>query len=418
MELSERLRQASESIADHPRRVIASAMGVFWGSAAILVMLGWGSGFTSYMAVEMSRFGRPSVFVIPGVTSSGFPGYRAGVPVRMSRRDALVAQRENHESVEAVVAEHFSEQRLLVEARGRVRRLDLTATDERFPYYRKFEVGMGRFFDHVDVARRRPVAVLGHDAAHDLFEDPAAALGSSLRVDGEPFELIGVLAEKRGRQYNNTNRPDNRLLLVPASSAEARLGFDEKAVSVVSIYPRPGADVNEVRTSVLASLGRSAGFHPDDEDAVRYFDMTNFIQMFQLMDVAFAIFLGIAGTVTLLVGGVGIANYHLATLEERAVEIAVCKAIGARDRTLMIQAALESVLVAGGAALLGVGLGLGGCLALEHLTPQGMFPVPVISTTAVVITMAALVGLSVIAALVPALRVRTMDVSIALREGI
>ncbi len=146
--------------------------------------------------------------------------------------------------------------------------------------------------------------------------------------------------------------------------------------------------------------------------------MTSFVRMFQMMDVAFAVFLGIAGTVTLLVGGVGIANYHLATLEERAVEIGVCKAIGARNRTLMLQAALESLLVAGTAALLGVGLGLGGCLALEHLTPPGMFPVPVVSTTAVVITMCALVGVSIIAALVPALRVRSMDVSVALREGI
>lgn len=317
MELREWLRQAFESIADHPRRVIASAMGVFWGSAAILVMLGWGTGFTSFMIAEMGRFGRPSIFLIPGVTSSGFPGYRAGVRVRGSRRDARVAGRE-----------------------------------------------------------------------------------------------------KRGRQYNDTHRPDNRLLLVPSTSAEARLGFDGHAVSMVTVYLRQGVTAEEVLPPVLASLGGSAGFHPEDEDALRHFDMSRFIRMFQRMDLAFTVFLGIAGTVTLLVGGVGIANYHLATLEERAVEVGVCKAIGARSLTLMLQAALESALVAGTSALLGLGVGLGGCLALEYLTPEGMFPVPVVSATAIVITLCALMGVSVIAAGVPALRVRTMDVSAAVREGL
>ena len=84
----------------------------------------------------------------------------------------------------------------------------------------------------------------------------------------------------------------------------------------------------------------------------------------------------------------------------------------------MLQSALEACLVAGGAALLGVGVGLGACAGLTHLAPAEMFPVPIVSGSAVVITFVALVGVAVVYALVPALRVWRMDISVALRAGI
>jgi putative ABC transport system permease protein len=418
MELRERLWQARQSLAQNPRRVVASAMGVFWGSAAIVIMLAWGTGFRDYMKREFERYGRPAVMVIPGVSSSGFPGYRPGVPVRVSHEDARVAEQENSELVEAVVAEHFSDERLLVEARGRVRRLDMTATDHRFLHYRNFRIGEGRFFDAEDVERGRPVAVLGYEAARELLEDPKRDLGRTIRISGEPFELIGIMDEKSGRQYNNTNRPENRLLLLPSSAAESRLGFDEDRVTLLRAYTRPGVDNRAVLRGVVASVARRRGLHPEDTDAFRHFDMSSTTRLLDLMHAGFALFIGIAGTITLLIGGVGIANYHLAMLAEREVEIGVAKAIGARNGSLMTQSALESLLVSGAAALAGVGLGLGGCAALEHLTPPGMFPTPVVSGLVIGITLCALVGVAVVAALVPALRVRRMDISIALRAEI
>jgi len=417
MDAREHLRQAAESIAEHPRRVAASALGVLWGAAAIVLMLAWGTGFVSHMKTEFSRFGRGSVFMALGITSSGFPGHRPGVRVRASRADAARAELDHADFIDAVLAEHVSQGRHLVEARGRVRRFDLIATDPRFPYYRRFELAAGRFFEAADLSRQRPVAVLAWEAAQELFAWPADGLGQTLRIDGQPFELIGVLALKPGRQYVNTNRPDNRLLLVPSSSAEARLGYDRDSIGRLMIFPKPGVTPKGAVQRVRHTLAARRGFHPDDEDALRWFDMTQILASLDLMHVGFTVFLGIAGTVTLLVGGIGIANYHLAMLSERTVEIGVAKALGARNRTLVVQTVVEASLVAGGAAALGVGLGLAGCLALTHLTPPGMFPPPIVSLGVLVITGVALTGVGIVSALVPALRVRSMDVSAALRSS-
>jgi putative ABC transport system permease protein len=414
MDPRESLRQAVEVLGDHPRRVVACSLGVFWGAAGIVLLLAMGTGFRDYMKIELGRFGRSSVMMIPASTSSGFPGYRKGVRVEISREDVAIAARENADLIEAIIAEHRSEERVLVEAGARVRRLDMTGTDHRFASYRKFAIGRGRFFDAGEVERAAAVAVVGYEAAVDLFGSAERALGGRIRVEGRGFEVIGV-ADSKGRQYMNTNRPDNRLLILPITAAEAKLGYRKESVSTLMVFPRPGIPAEASVRAVLASLGPRAGFHPEDADALRWFDFGQFLGLIDLFYAGFSVFIGVAGIVTLLIGAVGIANYHLATLGERSVEIAVSKAIGARNRALMLQTVVESLLVSGSAALGGVVFGLAACAALGRLSASQELPHPVVSPPAVVVTFLAVLGVAVVAAALPARGVTRIEISEALR---
>jgi putative ABC transport system permease protein len=414
MDLGESLRQAVEVLGDHPRRVVASSLGVFWGAAGIVLLLAMGTGFRDYMKDELSRFGKSSVMMVPASTSSGFPGYRKGVRVEIAREDAAIAARESADLIEAILPEHRSRERVLVEAGARVRRLDMTGTDHRYAPYRKFAIGRGRFFDASDVERRNAVAVLGYEAALDLFGSAERALGGRIRVEGRGFEVIGV-ADPKGRQYMNTHRPDNRLLIVPITAAEDKLGYRKESVSTLMVFPRAGVPPEQSTRAVLASLGPRAGFHPADADALKWFDFGQFLGLVDLFYAGFSVFIGVAGIVTLLIGAVGIANYHLATLSERSVEIAVSKAIGARNRALILQTVLESLLVSGSAALGGVLFGLGTCAALGWLSASQALPHPVISLPAAVVTFLAVLSVAVVAAALPARRVTRIEISEALR---
>jgi putative ABC transport system permease protein len=416
MELGERLRLVGESLLDHPWRVISSAMGVFCGSAAIVLMLAWGSGFREYMHIELSRFGKGVVFLYPARTSSGFPGYRKGVLVSVSREDGEAAERISSDLVEAILPEHVSEERVLAEAEGRTRRLDLSGVDERYARYRNFRIGHGRFFDASDLSHARAVAVLGHEAAELLFGSAEAALGRALRVGGQRFEVVGVADEKQ-RQYANLNRPENRLVFVPITTAEERLGFRRERVWRFLLFPRPGVDSNAARLAALAALGPRAGFHPDDGDAIKWFDLTQTLGLVDVFYAGFMVFIGIAGTITLLIGSVGIANYQLALLAERTVEIAVAKAMGARNHTLVVQTALEAAIVSGGTALFGVLLGLACCAGLRAFAPVGLFPTPIVSGLALTVTFIAILAVALVASAIPALRVRRMEIAAALRAN-
>jgi putative ABC transport system permease protein len=414
MELRESLRQAIETLSDHPRRVVASSLGVFWGAAAIVLLMAGGAGFREYMKIELGSFGKGLVMMYPAITSSGFPGYRKGVRVEIAREDAAAAARENADLIEAILPEHVSEERVLVEAGDRVRRLDLTGADPRYAHYRKFAIGRGRFFDASDVEGRRAVAILGFEAAVDLFGTAEGALGGRIRVEGRGFEVIGV-ADRKGRQYMNTHRPDNRLLILPITTAEAKLGYRKEAVSKLLVFQRPGVSAAKSVEAVLASLGPRSGFHPDDDDAIKWFDSARFLGLVDLFYAGFSVFIGVAGIVTLLIGAVGIANYHLATLSERSVEIAVSKAIGARNRVLIFQTLLESLLVSGSAALGGVSLGLAACAVLGWLSSSQALPHPIVSPPAVLVTFVAVLGVAVVAAALPARRVTRIEISTALR---
>ncbi len=414
MDPRESLRQAVEILGDHPRRVVASSLGVFWGAAGIVLLLAMGTGFRDYMKDELGRFGRISVMMIPASTSSGFPGYRKGVRVEIAREDAAIAARENADLIEAILPEHRSRERVLVEAGARVRRLDMTGTDHRYAPYRKFAIGRGRFFDASDVERRKAVAVLGYEAALDLFGSAERALGGRIRVEGRGFEVIGV-ADPKGRQYMNTHRPDNRLLIVPITAAEDKLGYRKESVSTLMVFPRAGVPPEQSTRAVLASLGPRAGFHPEDADALKWFDFGQFLGLVDLFYAGFTVFIGVAGIVTLLIGAVGIANYHLATLSERSVEIAVSKAIGARNRALILQTVLESLLVSGSAALGGVLFGLAACAALGRLASSQAIPHPVVSLPAAAVTFVAVLAVAVVAAALPARKVTRIEISEALR---
>ena len=415
MDLREALTQTADALRDRPKRALASSVSVFAGSAAIVVMLAWGTGFREFMRAQLESFGERIVLLYPSQTSSGFAAYRKGVPVQIGRADVELTERLQAQAVQALVAEHLSEGRLLVEARtGRVRRLDVSAADERYGRLRRIDVEHGRFFDAEDVRRGRSVAVLGHDAAADFFGDAAAAIGQVLRIEGASFEVIGV-ARSKARQYLDTTRPDNRLVIVPTTAAEWKLGFDEEAVTRVILLPQPAVSPKDAIAAVARTLGPLSRFHPDDVDALRRRDLASLLAVVDLFYAGFMIFVGVAGCLTMVVGGIGIANYQLACLAERTVEIAVAKAIGARNRTLMLQSALDGLVLGAGAGVAGVAVGLLACAGLTRLAVGGALPEPRLSLAVVVVTLFAMGLVSTVAAVIPALRVRSMEIAPALR---
>jgi putative ABC transport system permease protein len=368
------------------------------------------------MRSELGRYGRGGVQVLAGATSSAFPEYRAGVQISFSLEDLRAAEETGADVVEAILPyKTGGETLLLVEAGGRVQRLDVSASDERTFAYRNFRLSAGRAYDEGDVEAGAPVAVLGFDAAGDLFGAPASAVGHTIRIEGSPFEVIGVAARK-GEQYIDPSRPDDRLVHIPITAAHARLGWSEQIQNFL-LVPRAGVEPEVAVRGALEALGRRAGFHPDDIEAIRRNDTSRLLRGVDFAYRGFVFFIGIAGTVTLLVGGVGIANLQLVVLAERIVEIGIATTLGARNATLVAQAVLETTLVAWAASSAGVLLGLAGCFALRQFPPSGLFPVPIVSGTVAAITFVTLVSVAAIAALLPALRVRRMDIASALRAS-
>ncbi len=165
--------------------------------------------------------------------------------------------------------------------------------------------------------------------------------------------MVGVVSAK-GRQYGEWDRPDDRLLMVPLITAERRLGFDEEDVAVLLVYPRPGAERERTRLRVLEDLGpRSASTRTTPGPSAGRITRPPWASSSSSTSASWSSRESSAPS-----AGLGMANYQLAVLAERILEIAIAKTVGARNRDLMLQAALEALVPTAGLAVLGAGLGV------------------------------------------------------------
>jgi putative ABC transport system permease protein len=207
------------------------------------------------------------------------------------------------------------------------------------------------------------VIFVGWELAHDLFgdEDP---IGRTLLVSNVPFVVVGVLEKKL--QMGTYGGPDASQAVIPLQTFQAQFGGDKLANLVV----RP--DVAEHMPAVLRSvrevLGGKYAFDPSDERALGAWDTVKTSKVMENMLLGIQAFLGIIGALTLVVGGIGVANIMYAVVKERTREIGVKMALGARRSWITGPLVLEGLVY----TLLGGMLGL--VMATVIVAVLGLIP--------------------------------------------
>jgi putative ABC transport system permease protein len=205
----------------------------------------------------------------------------------------------------------------------------------------------GRFVTTEDVDKRRRVVFLGTDVAHKLFSN-MSPVGETVRIAGLSFEVIGVLGNKA--QLSSYFWPDKRSVFIPHTTVRQLWSQDYLSVLVYqAIDPSRQAAAEKQVREVLATRHR---FDARDERAVEVGGSREIMDIVDGMTNGLKIVLLFIGTLTLMIGGVGVMNIMLVSVEERTREIGVRKAIGARRRHILVQFLLEGLAItfAGGVA--------------------------------------------------------------------
>ena len=222
-------------------------------------------------------------------------------------------------------------------------------------------IGQGRFFTETEVLNGEAVCVLGYQTALDLFQgdDP---IGAAVRVDREPCQVIGVLAEVEALDVSDRiNTRPNEALYMPISFAIRNL-FDEEPWVTVIAHVTDVSRMEDARLQIATYLRQRHeitqspdGSYTDD------FHMTTKQDVLgaQLESAAtFSLLLTALAVVSLVVGGIGIMNVMLVSVSERTREIGVRMAVVARGRDIVAQFLLEAVLLSAGGGLLGIAFGI------------------------------------------------------------
>jgi putative ABC transport system permease protein len=272
----------------------------------------------------------------------------------------------------------------------------------------------GRFVDELDMSQKRRVIVLGDELAQDLF-GTQDVVGKHVQVNQSTFLVIGVMQKKT--MMGMYSGPDKGQATIPASTFKS-MYTDEKVGNMV-YQPASIELADQAKAEIYRVLAAKYRFDPEDRRALSVWDTREDQRIVNNIALGIQMFLGIIGALTLLVGGMGVANIMYAVVKERTREIGVKMALGAKVRQIMAPFVMEALLmtVIGGVIGTAVGVALIGVIAVLPLEGEAFdflgrptFSLPIAAATSLVL---GAVGMA--AGYFPARRAASVNPAVSLR---
>jgi len=401
-------RQLLRDLGTQKLRTFLTVCGMVWGTIAISLLLAFGDSFHAQMMVNAAGLGKAIVIAWPMRTGRAFEGLGEGRRISVDERD-IALLRERSLTLGAVSAEY--DRRLSLQSGTQKLTVSVSGVEPPFGEMRNvIPTPAGRFLNPIDEAQRRRVVFLGTDLATDLFggEEP---VGRTIQLSGSPFLVVGVMEEKI--QESNYGGPDTNRAFIPASTFRALTGqrFVDNFIFMAAEVGLTGAAVADVR----GILARRHRFHPDDEQAVQVWDTTEGARFLATFMLAFRLFLGIVGSLTLVVGGIGVSNIMNVVVEERTREIGIKMAIGAKPRAVMTQFLCETLVIASLGGAIGLALSAAICAAFASAGLNEFVGEPALTPAIAALTASLLTIIALISGYFPARTASRLDPVVAMK---
>lgn len=393
----ENLRIALESLWANPLRSLLTLIGIAVGIGAVLHVVSLGEITQQRINERLESMGSNVLLIRPGY--SHMRGVRTAASVNsLIWSDARELENES-DVLERAVPTYSGQGN--VQYRDRNWQTRMTGTTASYFEVNNETLAVGRAFTEREIVQRARVAVLGDTVWEELFErqDP---LGMKILFNSQRFTVVGVL-EAKGESWHN---PDDQIF-VPLTTAQERM-FGVDYLSSILAQMRAADDFEEALFDIETLLRRSHRLRPDEENDFRVRRQDFFLSTIQDTNREIANFIVIIALVSLLVGGLGIANVMLVSVTERIREIGIRRSLGANRIHLLIQFLTEAVVLGITGGLLGV---IGG-FSFNRLY-IGLDAA--LSWSWVGYSFAICAGIGVIAGTYPALQAANKDVIEALR---
>ena len=364
-DLLENLRVALDGLAVNKMRSALTMLGVIIGVGAVIALMSIGEGAQASITEQISSIGTNLLFVAPGAASFGPVHDTAGSATTLTYDDAQAIADPGNVPDAAAVAPEFSQNTQVIFGDANVNASVLGTTGEYLSAY-DLELASGRFIEEKDVDKRANVAVLGDEAAQDLFGgfDPVGQKIKVALLNGNggrvSLTVIGVLEEKGGSGLSN---PDDAVF-VPITTAQTKIfggrnAQGELMVTRVSVVAASEDQATAVGDQLDVLLRRRHDIDPDEEADFSVMNQADMLEMATEVTGIMTAFLGAVAGISLLVGGIGIMNIMLVSVTERTREIGIRKAVGARKVDILVQFLMEAVVLSLVGGLLGILLGAG-----------------------------------------------------------
>ena len=409
LSIRDAFRQMWRDIRSQKLRTFLTMFGIVWGTVSVSLLLAFGKGLQKQMIVNSSGIGDAICIAWPGLTSVPYEGLGKGRKIRLNEDD-VEAIRQEARGVNMISSEYSKTMKMNYGAKTIA--IDISGVSPEFGSMRNIlpQKG-GRFINPSDMAEQRRVLFIGQKMAADVFGEGVDPVGKTVMLGGSPFLIVGYLEPKV--QNSSYSGRDNQKGFIPGTTFRAITG--EKWVDNLIYQARVVGQTEQVTDDVRRVIAQRQRFDPNDKEAFSVWDTTENLKFFAIFFLSFRLFLGIIGSFTLIVGGIGVSNIMNVVVEERTKEIGIKMALGARDRWLLRQLLLETLLITGMGGALGFLISFSVCAVFPKFGVTEFVGDPDLSLSVAAMT-AAILGLTgLLAGYFPARDASRLDPVVAMK---
>jgi putative ABC transport system permease protein len=400
--------EAYSALRHNRRRSLITMLGMAWGIATVVLLLAYGTGFsTAIVNIFKAYASMQAMGIAGGRTSMQAGGNKAGVNIRLTQDD-IDRVLTNVPQITRIAPESFYEAPVSYE--GRSYTWQVSGGNPALQEIENLQVDAGHFYTAEDVQMRARVCVLASESKEKLFSG-RFALGERIRINGIPYEVVGVL---KPRPQEGKENSINRIVYIPFSTLS---DFRDTHYIDMIWLEFLGYNYGEVETSIRNTLAAQHNFRPDDKRAVEVFSLMEQLSQFHIITMALQVLLAFIGALTLGIGGVGLMNIMLVSVTQRTREIGVEKAMGARRFDILIQFLTEALAITFFGGLFGIVLAYVVSFAVGDLTFYSALAEHgemgdirlMISPTSVFVATAILALVGLVSGMIPAIRASRLD---------
>ena len=347
MNIGQAIIEACESLASNKLRSTLTILGIVIGVGAVIALVSIGRGAQATITDSIQGIGTNLIFVFRG----GSEEVRNPKPMTLGDAEAMADPFQAPSIVGVAPVLQGSGE---VSFGGESTTTYITGITPEYGPVRNYDVTEGEFINESHMLGQASVVILGPEVAEKLFGRTEGITGETVRIEGQPFRVLGIMASKGGSGFSNVDDQ----VFVPLSTAQVRL-IRRSTRDRVDLVVVQALDADSVPQAAdeIAQILRQRHRTEIGADDFTILTQQDFLNTAGTITNVLTIFLGGIAAISLLVGGIGIMNIMLVSVTERTREIGLRKAVGAHKQDILIQFLTESSVLSLIGGLIGIGLG-------------------------------------------------------------